>query len=430
MGGPSRTANDGPRSQTILVVGGGIAGITAAVEAAEAGRDVVLLEKGPTLGGRVAQLNRYFPKLCHPSCGLEINFQRIKRNSQIKVLTMATVAAVEGSRGGYSVTVKTTPRYVNARCTACGACAGAAETDVPDPFNYGMSTVKAAYLPHEHAFPMRYVIAPEVIGTPEAERIKQACTYGAVDLEETEETFEIAAGAIIWATGWTPYDAAKITPYSYGLSPDIVTNVELERLANHTGPTGGRIVRPSDGAEARKVAMIQCAGSRDTNHLPYCSRICCLGSLKHAAYLREQYADAEVDIYYIDIRCHDKLEAFYVRLRADPQVHFIKSKPGHVTVGDDGRPHVCGEDTITREIYDRPYDLVVLATGMEPSAAAGFTPPVELERDDYGFLLARLGDGDGMFSCGVASGPLDVSMSVQSATAAALKAIQAVRPAA
>ncbi len=422
-------ANDGPKSQTILVVGGGIAGITAAVEAAEVGQDVVLLEKGPTLGGRVAQLNRYFPKLCNPTCGLEINFQRIRKNPRIRVLTMATVAAVEGARGGYTVTVKTTPRYVNARCTACGACAGAAETEVPDRFNYGMGKVKAAYLPHEHAFPMRYVVAPEVIGTPEAETIKAACPYGAVDLDEVEESFEIAAGAIIWATGWQPYDAAKITPYSYSLSPDIVTNVELERIANHTGPTGGKILRPSDGAEAKKVAMIQCAGSRDTNHLPYCSRICCLGSLKHAAYLREQYADAEVDIYYIDIRCHDKLEAFYNRLRADPQVNFIKSKPGHIVVGDDGRPRVCGEDTVTRELYERPYDLVVLATGMEPSATQGFTPPVELERDDYGFVMARLGGDGGMFSCGVASGPLDVSMSVQSATAAALKAIQAVRPA-
>lgn len=420
-------SNGGPRSQTILVVGAGIAGITAAVEAAEAGHDVVLLEQGPSLGGRVAQLNRYFPKLCHPSCGLEINFQRIKKNSQIKVMTMASVAGVTGGRGNYTVAVKTSPRYVNARCTACGDCAKAASIEVPDPFNYGLSRVKAAYLPHEHAFPMRYVIAPEVIGTPEADKIKAACTYGAVDLDESEQRFEIKAGAIVWATGWKPYDPSRITPYSYGQSPDIITNVEMERLANHTGPTGGKLVRPSDGAPARKVAMIQCAGSRDQNHLPYCSRICCLGSMKHAAYLREQYADAEIDIYYIDIRAHDKLEAFYNRLRADPQVHFIKSKPGHIVVGEDGRPHVCGEDTVTRELYDRPYDLVVLATGMEPNAARGFAAPAGIEQDEYGFLLAREGDDEGMFSCGVAAGPLDVSMSVQSATAAALKAVQAVR---
>jgi quinone-modifying oxidoreductase subunit QmoA len=194
-----------PHSQTIAVVGAGIAGVTAAVEVAETGYDVVLLEKGPSLGGRVTRLNRYFPKLCHPTCGLEINYQRIKKNPRLKLITMAEVARVSGARGNYTLTVKSRPRHVNANCTACGACAKAAETEVPDPFNYGLSKVKAAYLPHEHAFPMRYVIAPEVIGTPEAERIKAACTYGAVDLEERESTFELSAGAVIWATGWRPY---------------------------------------------------------------------------------------------------------------------------------------------------------------------------------------------------------------------------------
>ncbi len=201
----------------------------------------------------------------------------------------------------------------------------------------------------------------------------------------------------------------------------------MERLANHDGPTGGRIVRPSDGAPAKKVAMIQCAGSRDVNHLPYCSMICCLASLKHAAYLRELYADAEVDIYYIDIRAHDKMSSFYERIRNDPQVTFIKSKPGHIVVGEDGRPVVCGERTVDREIYQTPYDLVVLATGMEPSLGANFAAPADLEKDDYGFVVPALGGDGGQFSAGVASGPIDVALSTQSATAAALKAIQAVR---
>ncbi|MEE9209900.1 MAG: FAD-dependent oxidoreductase [Kiloniellales bacterium] len=420
-------ANAGPHSQTIAVIGGGIAGITAAVEVAETGYEVVLLEKGPALGGRVTRLNRYFPKLCHPTCGLEINYQRIKKTPRLKIMTMAEVESVSGSRGDYKLAVKTRPRFVKANCTACGACAEAAETEVPDPFNYGMSKVKAAYLPHEHAFPMRYVVAPEVIGTPEADRIAAACPVGAVDLDEQESRFELNAGAVIWATGWRPYDASKIEVYSYGACPDIITNVEMERLANHDGPTGGRIVRPSDGEPAKKVAMIQCAGSRDINHLPYCSMICCLASLKHAAYLREQYADAEVDIYYIDIRAHDKMSAFYDRVRSDPQVSFIKSKPGHIVVGEDGRPVVCGEHTVDRGIYQNPYDLVVLATGMEPSLGAGFAAPAELEKDDYGFIVPAVGGDGGQFSAGVASGPIDVALSTQSATAAALKAIQAIR---
>jgi quinone-modifying oxidoreductase subunit QmoA len=415
-------------SQTVLVVGGGMAGITAAVEVAETGYDVVLVEKAESLGGRVAQLNRYFPKLCHPTCGLEINYQRIRNNPRIRVLTLATVATVTGTRGRYAVTLATAPRYVNARCTACGDCARVSKTRVPSAFNYGLDTVPAAYLPHPMAFPARYVVAPQVIGTPEAETIRAACRYGAIDLDDRPQKFDIAVGAIIWATGWNPYDAGKLESYGHGRIANVITNVEMERLAAPGGPTRGLIVRPSDAKPAKRVALVQCAGSRDYNHLPYCSRICCLASLKHAAYLREQYADAEVDIYYIDIRAHDKLESFYRKLKADPQVRFIKSKPASITAGENGNPVLHGEDTLTREIYDRPYDLVVLATGMEP-ATAGMQPAVKLATDDYGFVVPELDEDAGMFAAGVAAGPLDVSMSVQSATAAALKAIQAVRAA-
>ena len=205
--------------------------------------------------------------------------------------------------------------------------------------------------------------------------------------------------------------------------PNVITNVEMERLAADGGPTAGKILRPSDGKEAKRVALIQCAGSRDLNHLPYCSRICCLASLKHAAYVRAQYADAQVDVYYIDIRAHDKLESFYLKVKADPQVRFVKSKPASIYEGEGGNPVLHGEDTLSRELYDRDYDLVVLATGMEPEAAS-LPASVKAGMDEYGFLAPPDGGGGGMFAAGVASGPLDVSMSVQSATAAALKAIQ------
>ena len=417
------------RSQTIVVVGGGIAGITAAVEAAETGYDVVLIEKSPYLGGRVTRLNRYFPKLCHPTCGLEINYQRIKKAwPRLKVMTDCEVTAIGGSRGAFTLSLRRTPRYVNERCTACGDCAKVAKTEIKRSFDYGLGLVKAAYLPHEHAFPLRYVIDKAAIDAGEGPALKAACKYGAIDPDEKAAALTLSAGAIVWATGWRPYDAKKLEVYSYGASPDIISNVEMERLAAHDGPTHGKIVRLSDGAPAKRVALIQCAGSRDLNHLPYCSRICCLASLKHAAYVREQYADAEVDIYYIDIRAHDKLEAFYNRLRSDPQVRFVKSKPGHIELGADGRPLVCGELTIDRRIYKEPYDLVVLATGMEPSAVEGYRPSVGLSADAYGFLVPKdVEVNDGIFSCGVAAGPLDVSLSVQSATAAALKAVQAVR---
>jgi len=420
-------ASAGPQSQTILVVGGGIAGVSAALEAAEAGQDVILIEREATLGGRVTKFNRYFPKLCHPTCGLEINYQRLRKNGRVRVMTMSEVTALSGARGAYKVSIQRHPRFVNERCTACGECAKATQTMVANPYNYGLDQVKAAYLPHEHAYPMRYVVAPEAIAAGEGEKLKAACAYGALDPDDKGETFDLTVGAIVWATGWKPYDPNNLDVYSYAHSKDIVTNVEMERLSAHDGPTHGKIVRPSNGEPAKKVALIQCAGSRDMNHLPYCSRICCLGSLKHAAYVREQYADAEVHIYYIDIRAHDKLEAFYNRIRSDNQVTFIKSKPAHIRIGDDGRPVLHGERTVERELYAEPYDLVVLATGMQPSAVTGFSPKIDIETDEYGFLVANVKDEGGIFSAGVASGPLDVSMSVQSATAAALKAVQAVR---
>ncbi|MGE5546783.1 MAG: FAD-dependent oxidoreductase [Solirubrobacterales bacterium] len=411
-----------PRSRTIMVVGGGIAGVTAAVEAAEAGHDVVLIEKTATLGGRVAQMNKYFPKLCHPTCGLEINYQRIKKSKRISLFTMSTVAAIKGGAGNYTVTVKTQPRHVKTNCTACGDCAQAAESEVPNAHNYNMDKVKAAYLPHTMAFPMRYVVDSSVVGTPEGEKIKAACKVGAIDLDEKEGSFDLQVGAIIWATGWRPYPAENLTAYRWADIPNVVTNVEMERLASPDGPTKGKIVRPSDGAEPKRVALIQCAGSRDLNHLAYCSRICCLASMKHAAYVREQYADATVDVYYIDIRAHDKLESFVQRLKRDPQVRFVKSKPARIEMGADGNPVVCGENTLTREVYAEAYDLVVLATGMQPSLAAGGKPEIAAEFDDYGFVFPE-GESIG---AGVATGALDVSMSVQSATAAALKAIRVV----
>ena len=260
-------------NQTILVVGGGISGLTAALEAAECGKQVILVEKTPALGGRTAQLYRYFPKMCHPTCGLEINLKRIKGNPNVKVMTMTEVTAVAGSRGDYAVTLKVSPRFVNESCTACGECAKAVQSEVADAFNYGLAKVKAAYLPHAMAYPQRYVIDPSIVGTAEGEAAKAACKYGAVDLGMKEETVQLNVGAVIWATGWRPFDANRIQPYGYDRYANVITSVEFERLADPHGPTGGKLLRPSDGKEAKNIAFIQCAGSRDENHLRHCSRI-------------------------------------------------------------------------------------------------------------------------------------------------------------
>ena len=413
-------------NQTILVVGGGISGMTAALEAAECGKDVVLLEKNPTLGGRTALLYRYFPKLCHPTCGLEINLRRIKSNSRLRVLTLAEVTAITGGRGDYTATVKLTPRYVNENCTACGACADAVTTLIDNPSNYNLNRMKAAYLPHAMAYPQRYVLDPSIIGSPEAEKAKAACKYSAIDLDMKEQTIQIRAGAVIWATGWKPYDAAKIQPYGYDRFANVITSVEFERLADPHGPTGGKILRPSDGKEAKNVAFIQCAGSRDENHLRHCSRICCMASLKQTSYVRESFGtEGKSTIYYIDIRAIDRFEEFYAMVKSDPRVKFIKSKVANVT--EDGKTKdviLHGVDTEGYHRYANTHDLCVLAIGMEPTVNAA-NIPAEIIADSSGFIEASP-EGSGLFGAGCATNALDVNRAVQSATAAALRAIQVV----
>ncbi|TSA07527.1 MAG: CoB--CoM heterodisulfide reductase iron-sulfur subunit A family protein [Comamonadaceae bacterium] len=411
-------------SQTILVVGGGISGMTAALEAAECGREVVLVERSATLGGRTALLYRYFPKMCHPTCGLEINLRRLKSNRHVRVMTMVEVVSIEGQRGAYSVTLKIRPRYVSEICTACGDCGAAISTEIPNTDNYGQDKRKAAYLPFAMAYPQRYVLDPSLIGTADAEKAKAACKVGAIDLAMQEQTVTLSVGAVIWATGWKPYDAARIQPYGYGRFPNVITSLEFERLADPNGPTGGKLLRPSDRREAKNIAFIQCAGSRDENHLRHCSRICCMASLKQTQYVREAHGDAgKSTVYYIDIRAIDRFEDFYQQVQRDSTVTFVKSKVASIDAAQNGDLILHGVDTEGYHRYASTHELVVLAIGMEPESS-GITLPTDVITDSSGFIEGSA-DG-GMLGAGAASSPLDVNRSVQSATGAALRAIKVI----
>ncbi len=412
-------------NQTILVVGGGIAGMTAALEAAECGKQVILAEKTPTLGGRTSLLYRYFPKMCHPTCGLEINLKRIRGNPNVRVMTMTEVAAVFGTRGDYSVTLKIKPRYVTEACTACGDCGKAVTAEVPNPANYGLDKIKAAYLPHGMAYPQRFVIDASIVGTPDGEAAKAACKVGAVDLGMQEETVEIKVGSVVWATGWRPFDANKIQPYGYDRIANVITSLEFERLCDPHGPTGGKILRPSDGNPAKNIAFIQCAGSRDENYLRHCSRICCMASLKQTQYVREAYGDeGKSTVYYIDIRAIDRFEDFYANVWKDPTVSFVKSKVARIAENEaNGNPVLHGVNTEGYQRYATEHDLVVLAVGMEPEVT-GIKLPEDIVLDSSNFIEGS--KSGGMFGAGSAASPLDVNRAVQSATAASLKAIQVI----
>lgn len=418
------TENKGaPANGSILVVGGGISGLTTALEAAEVGYEVFLVEKNPYLGGRVAQLNQYFPKLCPPTCGLEINFRRLKDNPRIKVLTLAEVTKVSGKPGSYDVSIRINPRYVNEKCTVCGDCAAACQTEIDSAFDFGMKKIKGAYLPFDMAFPARYVLAPEIIGTPDASRCKEACRYDAIDLDMAPKTMDLKVGAVVFATGWQPYDAKKIDNLGFGRVPNIITNMMMERLAAPKGPTQGRILRPSDQKPPASVAFVQCAGSRDENHLPYCSYICCMASLKQALYVREQYPDTAITIFYIDIRSPgDRYEKFYQQVKGDGKVTFVKGKVAAVQEAPNGQVTVTAENAVTGEKTSQTVDLVVLATGMQPSAAMAKLP-ADLKYTEDGFIINDFQAG-GIFAAGCANKPADVISSNQNATGMALKAIQ------
>ncbi len=407
----------------ILVVGGGISGITTTVEAAEVGYEVFLIEKSPYLGGRVARMNQYFPKLCAPYCGLEINFRRIKTNPRIKVFTLAEIENISGKEGEYEVTVNLTPRLVNDNCTACGKCVEVCPVERPNDLNYGLDKTKAIYLPNPMSFPMKYVIDSEVCPGAECSKCVSACPYEAIDLSMSTTSMQMKVGSIVLATGWKPYDATKIDNLGYGKYPNVITNVMMERLAATDGPTQGKIVRPSDGKEVTSIAFVQCAGSRDENHLPYCSSVCCLGSLKQVTYIQEKNPDAKVFVFYIDIRATGYLEDFYRRVQGYENLSLIKGKVAKIKEDPQTKDlTVEAEDVSLGRKVSEQVEMVVLATGIVPSTV-DTKIPAEIAYDDYGFMSSQ---PPGIYAAGCCKRPSDVSSSVMDATGAALKAIQSV----
>ena len=409
-------------SNSILVIGGGFAGLTAALEAAEIGHEVFIVEKTPFLGGRVMQLNKYFPKLCPPSCGLEIQYQRLKNNPKVKFFTMAEVTKLAGSVGNYDVTVRIKPRCTAPNSPDLSSLCADLSTEVSNDFEFGLSTRKAVYMDAPFAFPQRYVVDKAALSDSDKAKVA-GCDY--IDLTETEKEITLNVGSIIIATGWKPYDVTKLTNLGAGAVRNCISNMQMERLASPYGPTEGKILRPSDGLAPKKIAFVQCAGSRDENHLHFCSYICCMASLKQAQYVREQYPDAEVTIYYIDLRTPGRYDNFAKKVLADEKVFAVKGKVAAVEqdkAGDD--VWVTVEDAVSGTKSVERFDLVVLATGMQPSLA-GSSLPIDVPVDSEGFIIG--GEEKGIFAAGCAKQPLDVMKTAQSATGAAMKAIQTVR---
>jgi quinone-modifying oxidoreductase subunit QmoA len=402
----------------ILVVGGGISGITIATELAEIGKEVILIEREPFLGGNVIKMNNYFPKLCPPSCGLEINFRRIKQNSGIKIITSSYVSKITGEKGNFAVTVESDPKYVNENCTACGECEKVCPYYRPNDFNNHFDETKCIYLPHEMAFPYRYCLDDMFCNKEECSLCQAVCKYNAINLEARKEKKTIDVCTIVFATGWMPYDMLSIENLNGGRYENIVNNLDMERLLAPNGPGKGKVYRPTDGSEPKHIIFVQCAGSRDENNLPYCSSVCCSASLKQALSFREKYPDSTVKIFYIDLRVSGRNEDFLVRAQSDKGIEFIKGKVGKIKEDPDTKD-LCveAEDVLSGKKKKHMADLVVLATGIYPN----FLHTLKLKQKPSGFYSENQQDGIFVASC--ARKPMDVASSIKDATAIALKAL-------
>ncbi len=421
--------------KSTLIIGAGIAGISAALDLANAGFHVTLVEKEPTIGGKMAMWDKTFPTLDCSSCILTPRMAEVSSHPNIELLTIAEVEKVDGFVGNFEVTIKQKPRYVNLEtCTSCGDCSDICPVDIPCDFNANLCYRKAIYVPFAQAVPSAYLLDMENCLGVDAVRCgkcKVACEAGAIDYDDAEKIINIEVGTIIVSTGFDIFDATLKPEYGFGEFPNVVNLGEVERMLNSAGPSQGRLVKPSDSKEPQKVVYIQCVGSRDELTNKYCSRVCCMTAVKQARMIRDK-TGAQVFIFYIDLRAFGKgYEEFY-EATAEAGVTFIRGRVGEVLQNEDYSLTVRGEDTnLGMPVTFDDVDLVVLSTGVvSPESAKKVAKVLNLSPSPDGFLLEahpklRPVDSfnDGVFIAGMAQGPKDIPDTVAQAKAAAAGAM-------
>ena len=422
--------------KSTLVIGAGIAGISAALDLANAGFKVYLVEKEPSIGGKMSRWDKTFPTLDCSSCILTPRMAEVGNHENITLLTLAEVEEVDGFVGNFRVKVRQKPRYVDIeKCTSCGDCADICPVDVPAEFEAYLSYRKAIYIPFAQAVPSAYLLDMENCLGVDAVRCgkcKGVCEAEAINYDDHENLIEIEVGTIIVATGFELFDATQKQEYGYGIYPNVVNLGEIERMLNSAGPTQGHVVRPSDLKEPEKIVYIQCVGSRDELTNKYCSRICCMTAIKQARMITDK-TDAKVYVFYIDLRTFGKgYEEFY-ESTAEAGVTFIRGRVGDIIQNDDTNDlTVWGEDTLLgKPIQLDSVGLVVLSTGVvAPESTKKVAHALNLSLSPDGFLLEahpklRPVDSfnDGIFVAGMAQGPKDIPDTVAQAKAAAAGAM-------
>jgi heterodisulfide reductase subunit A len=418
-------------SLDILVIGGGIAGITTSLELEKQGYKVHLVEQEPSIGGHMARLTKVFPTLDCAQCILTPRIAEVTRRRGINLLTYSEVVTVSGRPGNYNVTIRKKPRgVISELCRGCGVCARVCPVKIPDEFNEGRSERAAAYIPFPQAVPYVYTIDFE--HCTKCGECVDKCPTNAIDLSDSGSTKSLEVGSIIFATGYQQYQASNLAEYGYGNYPDVVTMLEMERLTSLFGPTQGKVTRFSNGEEAKKIAIILCAGSRDKNrYVPHCSRICCMYSIKQAIMLREMLGK-EVWVYYTDIRATGRgYEELYWRAQ-EAGVVFIRGKASEVWRNSkNGKLVVRAEDTLTGTVMDEDFDTVALAVAMvPPKDLEDLAQKLRLPLGEDGFIQEKHPKLDpvetlrtGIYACGCALGPKDVRDTVSDSLGVAAKSI-------
>ncbi|MCI6775581.1 MAG: 4Fe-4S binding protein [Methanobrevibacter boviskoreani] len=414
-----------------LVIGGGVTGIQTALDLGDMGFHTYLVERNPTISGRMGQLDKTFPTLDCSMCILAPKMVDCGKHENIELITYAEVTDVDGYIGNFTVTVNKKARYVDEEtCTGCGQCTEVCPIEIPNYFDEGIGMTKAAYIPFPQAVPLCATIDKDYC--IECGLCVSACERGSIDLDQQPEEIKLEVGTIIAATGYDPYDPSGKYEYGYGRYSNVITGLEIERMINASGPTTGHVIKPSDGETPKRVAFIHCVGSRDEQiGKPYCSRVCCMYSMKNAQLCIDHEPDTEVTCYYMDIRAFGKgFEEFYKTSQEKYGIEFLRGRPAQIIENDDLTLTIRAEDTLLGKVTEYTYDLVVLSVGLEPPAGSNeLRQTLGISKSSDGFYMEahpklRPVDTltDGVYIAGVAQGPKDIPDSVAQGSAAAARA--------
>ena len=432
------TAGKSPVTKRALVIGGGIAGIQTALDIADAGFEVDIVEKKPTIGGKMTQIDKTFPTLDCAACILTPKMVDAAQNEKIHIYSYSEVENVKGFVGNFHVTIKKKARYVKEDiCTGCGLCTEKCpQKKVPNEFNLGLDNRRAIYIPFAQAVPKVATIDADyctMLKSGKCGVCSKVCTAGAIDYKQKDEFIEQNYGAIVVATGFNPIKLEQYDEFAYSQSPDVVTSLEFERLMNAAGPTGGTLLRPSDGTHPKTLVFVQCVGSRcdGTKGKSYCSKICCMYTAKHAMLCREKYPDTDVYVFYIDVRTPGKnFDEFYRRAVEEYGVHYVKGMVGKV-VPENGKLKVQASDLLGGQQLHIDADMVILAAAIEPDETArplATMLTASMDTNDF-FTEAHPklrpveSPTAGIFLSGACQGPKDIPETVAQASAAAAKVI-------